>query len=232
MHRKHKTRGGTQMNILANVKPREEKTILSDEESVQAFQLGDEVAFNLLVKKYEYLVCSKVKVYFLLGGDREDLLQEAKLGLYKAARDFRIEGKSSFRGFAELCITRQLITAIKAGNRQKHSPLNNALSLNISRNSKRAEDDITLMEILPHPQTVCPEKAAVESENKREREQILQEILSVTEQNVFALYMNGQTYMQISKKLDLSHKTVDNALCRIKKKMRHRMKYLYLQESS
>lgn len=221
------------MNMLANVKLGEEKPILSDEEIVQAFQWGDEDAFNLLVKKYEYLVCSKVKVYFLLGGDREDLLQEAKLGLYKATRDFRTEGKSSFRGFAELCITRQLITAIKAGNRQKHSPLNNALSLNISRNSKRAkDDDISLIEILPHPHAVSPEKAAIESENKREREQILQEILSPIEQDVFALYLKGQTYIQISQNLHLPQKTVDNALYRIKKKMKHQMKYLYLQESS
>jgi RNA polymerase sporulation-specific sigma factor len=218
--------------MLVDVKPRENKTILSDEEIVQEFQQGDDDAFNVLVKKYEYLVCMKVKMYFLLGGDREDLLQEAKLGLYKATRDFKIEGKSSFRGFAELCITRQLITVIKAGNRQKHSPLNNALSLNISRNSKRAEDDITLMEMLPHPHAVIPEKAAVESENKREREQILQEILSTTEQDVFSLYMKGQTYMQIAKNLHLPQKTVDNALYRIKKKMKNQMKYLYLQESS
>ena len=220
------------MNMLVDVKPRENKTILSDEEIVQEFQQGDDDAFNVLVKKYEYLVCMKVKMYFLLGGDREDLLQEAKLGLYKATRDFKIEGKSSFRGFAELCITRQLITVIKAGNRQKHSPLNNALSLNISRNSKRAEDDITLMEMLPHPHAVSPEKAAVESENKREREQILQEILSTIEQDVFSLYMKGQTYMQIAKNLHLPQKTVDNALYRIKKKMKNQMKYLYLQESS
>jgi RNA polymerase sporulation-specific sigma factor len=218
--------------MLVDVKPRENKTILSDEEIVQEFQQGDDDAFNVLVKKYEYLVCLKVKMYFLLGGDREDLLQEAKLGLYKATRDFKIEGKSSFRGFAELCITRQLITVIKAGNRQKHSPLNNALSLNISRNSKRAEDDITLMEMLPHPHAVSPEKAAVESENKREREQILQEILSTIEQDVFSLYMKGQTYMQIAKNLHLPQKTVDNALYRIKKKMKNQMKYLYLQESS
>ncbi|MGE1115153.1 sigma-70 family RNA polymerase sigma factor [Priestia megaterium] len=220
------------MNMLVDVKPRENKTILSDEEIAQEFQQGDDDAFNVLVKKYEYLVCLKVKMYFLLGGDREDLLQEAKLGLYKATRDFKIEGKSSFRGFAELCITRQLITVIKAGNRQKHSPLNNALSLNISRNSKRAEDDITLMEMLPHPHAVSPEKAAVESENKREREQILQEILSTIEQDVFSLYMKGQTYMQIAKNLHLPQKTVDNALYRIKKKMKNQMKYLYLQESS
>ncbi|MCY9017453.1 sigma-70 family RNA polymerase sigma factor [Priestia megaterium] len=220
------------MNILVDAKPREEKMILCDEEIVQAFQWGDEEAFNVLVKKYEYLIGLKIKSYFLLGGDREDLLQEARLGLYKAARDFRTEGKSSFRGFAELCITRQLITAIKASARQKHSPLNNALSLNVSRNSKRSEDDITLMEILPHPHTVCPEKAVVESENKREREQILQEMLSAIEQNVFALYINGQTYMKISQNLHLPQKTVDNALYRIKKKMKTQMKYLYLQQSS
>jgi RNA polymerase sporulation-specific sigma factor len=220
------------MNMLVDVKPRENKTILSDEEIVLEFQQGDDDAFNVLVKKYEYLVCIKVKMYFLLGGDREDLLQEAKLGLYKATRDFKIDGKSSFRGFAELCITRQLITVIKAGNRQKHSPLNNALSLNISGNSKRTEDDITLMEMLPHPHAVSPEKAAIESENKREREQILQEILSTIEQDVFSLYMKGQTYMQIAKNLHLPQKTVDNALYRIKKKMKNQIKYLYLQESS
>lgn len=220
------------MNMLADVKLGEEQTILSDEEIVQAFQWGDDDAFNLLVKKYEYLVCSKVKVYFILGGDREDLLQEAKLGLYKAARDFRTEGKSSFRGFAELCITRQLITAIKARNRQKHSPLNNAISLNIPKNSKRLEDDLILMEMLPHPRTVSPEQAVIERENKREREQMLQEILSSNEQDVFALYLKGQTYMQISQNLHLPQKAVDNALYRIKKKMKHHMLYLYLQQSS
>ncbi|MGZ0880202.1 RNA polymerase sporulation sigma factor SigH [Priestia megaterium] len=220
------------MNMLADVKLGEEKTILSDEEIVQAFQWGDDDAFNLLVKKYEYLVCSKVKVYFILGGDREDLLQEAKLGLYKAARDFRTEGKSSFRGFAELCITRQLITAIKAGNRQKHSPLNNAISLNIPKNSKRLEDDLILMEMLPHPRAVSPEQAVIERENKREREQMLKEILSSIEQDVFALYLKGQTYMQISQDLHLPQKAVDNALYRIKKKMKHHMLYLYLQQSS
>ena len=221
-----------QMNILVDAKPREEKMILCDEEIVQAFQWGDEEAFNVLVKKYEYLIGLKIKSYFLLGGDREDLLQEARLGLYKAARDFKTEGKSSFRGFADLCITRQLITAIKASARQKHSLLNNALSLNIPKNSKRLEDDLILMEMLPHPRTVSPEQATVEKENKREREQMLQEILSPIEKDVFALYMKGQTYMQISQNLHLSQKTVDNALYRIKKKMKTQMKYLYLQQSS
>ncbi|MDD9791865.1 sigma-70 family RNA polymerase sigma factor [Priestia megaterium] len=220
------------MNMLVDAKPREEKMILCDEEIVQAFQWGDEEAFNVLVKKYEYLICLKIKSYFLLGGDREDLLQEARLGLYKAARDFKTEGKSSFRGFADLCITRQLITAIKASARQKHSLLNNALSLNIPKNSKRLEDDLILMEMLPHPRAVSPEQATVEKENKREREQMLQEILSSIEQDVFALYLKGQTYMKISQNLHLPQKTVDNALYRIKKKMKTQMKYLYLQQSS
>ncbi|MGG0747298.1 sigma-70 family RNA polymerase sigma factor [Priestia megaterium] len=220
------------MNMLVDAKPREEKMILCDEEIVQAFQWGDEEAFNVLVKKYEYLICLKIKSYFLLGGDREDLLQEARLGLYKAARDFKTEGKSSFRGFADLCITRQLITAIKASARQKHSLLNNALSLNIPKNSKRLEDDLILMEMLPHPRAVSPEQATVEKENKREREQMLQEILSSIEQDVFTLYLKGQTYMRISQNLHLPQKTVDNALYRIKKKMKTQMKYLYLQQSS
>jgi RNA polymerase sporulation-specific sigma factor len=218
--------------MLVNVESRKEKTILSDEEFVQAFQQGDDDAFNILVKKYEYLVCLKVKMYFLVGGDREDLLQEARLGLYKAVRDFKTEGMSSFRGFADLCITRQLITAIKASARQKHSPLNNALSLNIPKNSKRLEDDLILMEVLPHPLAVNPEQATVEKENKREREQMLQEILSPIEQDVFTLYLKGQTYMQISQNLNLPQKSVDNALYRIKKKMKHQMQYLYLQQSS
>ena len=220
------------MSMVAGVEVREEKTNLNDEEIVQAFQKGDEDVFNVLIKKYEYLVWSKVKRYFLLGGDREDLLQEARLGLYKAVRDFKTEGMSSFRGFADLCITRQLITAIKASARQKHSPLNNAISLNIPKNSKRWEDDLILMEMLPHPRAVSPEQTTVEKENKREREQMLQEILSPIEKDVFALYMKGQTYMQISQNLHLSQKTVDNALCRIKKKMKHQMQYLYLQQSS
>src|SRR6478609_8186150 len=106
------------MNMVAGVEIREEKKDLNDEEIVQAFQKGDEDVFNVLVRKYEYLLCLKIKSYFLLGGDKEDLLQEARLGLYKAARDFKTEGKNSFRGFADLCITRQLITAIKASARQ------------------------------------------------------------------------------------------------------------------
>ncbi|MDD9781454.1 RNA polymerase sporulation sigma factor SigH [Priestia megaterium] len=220
------------MNMIAGVEIKEERMPLNDEEIVRAFQKGDEDVFNLLIKKYEYLVCLKVKRYFLLGGDREDLLQEARLGLYKAVRDFKIEGMSSFRGFADLCITRQLITAIKASARQKHSPLNNAISLNIPKNSKRLEDDLILMEMLPHPRAVSPEQATVEKENKKEREQILQEILSPIEKDVFALYMKGQTYIQISQNLHLSQKTVDNALYRIKKKMKHQMQYLYLQQSS
>ncbi|KQU25093.1 sigma-70 family RNA polymerase sigma factor [Priestia megaterium] len=220
------------MNMVAGVEKREEKTKLNDEEIVQAFQKGDEYAFNVLIKKYDYLVCSKVKGYFLVGGNREDLLQEARLGLYKAARDFKTEGMSSFRGFANLCITRQLVTALKASARQKHSPLNNALSLNIPRNSRPLEDDMILMEMLPHPRAVSPEQAAVERENKREREQMLQEILSPIEQDVFALYQKGQTYMQISQNLHLPQKTVDNALYRVKKKMKHQMQYLYLQQSS
>ncbi|WP_129707784.1 sigma-70 family RNA polymerase sigma factor [Priestia megaterium] len=220
------------MNMLVDVEPKEEKMIRCDEGIVQAFQWGDEEAFNVLIKKYEYLICLKLKSYFLLGGDREDLLQEARLGLYKAARDFKTEGKSSFRGFADLCITRQLITAIKASARQKHSLLNNALSLNIPKNSKRLEDDLILMEMLPHPRAVSPERATVEKENKREREQMLQEILSPIEQDVFALYLKGQTYMQISQNLHLPQKSVDNALYRIKKKMKHHMQYLYLQQSS
>ncbi|RDZ05492.1 RNA polymerase sporulation sigma factor SigH [Priestia megaterium] len=220
------------MNMLAGVEIREEKKDLNDEEIVQAFQKGDEDVFNVLIKKYEYLVCSKVKRYFLVGGDREDLLQEARLGLYKAARDFKAEGISSFRGFTDLCITRQLITAIKASARQKHSLLNNALSLNIPRNSKRLEGDLILMEMLPHPRAVSPEHATVEKENKREREQKLKEILSPIEQDVFALYLKGQTYMQISQNLHPPQKAVDNALYRIKKKMKHHMQYLYLQQLS
>lgn len=220
------------MNMVAGVEKREEKTKLNDEEIVQAFQKDDEYAFNVLIKKYDYLVCSKVKGYFLVGGNREDLLQEARLGLYKAARDFKTEGMSSFRGFANLCITRQLVTALKASARQKHSPLNNALSLNTPRNLRPLEDDMILMEMLPHPRAVSPEQAAVERENKREREQMLQEILSPIEQDVFALYQKGQTYMQISQNLHLPQKTVDNALYRVKKKMKHQMQYLYLQQSS
>lgn len=220
------------MNTFVDRKTKEEKNVLNDKEIVQAFQQGDEDAFNLLANKYEYLVCLKAKRYFLVGGDREDLLQEARLGLYKAARDFKAEGVSSFRSFADLCITRQLITAIKTSARQKHSPLNNALSLNIPRNSKRLKDDMILMEMLPHPQAISPEKVTLESENKREREQKLQEILSTTEQEVFSLYMKGQTYMQIAQNLHLPQKTVDNALYRIKKKMKYQMKYFYLQESS
>ncbi|HEX3872514.1 MAG TPA: RNA polymerase sporulation sigma factor SigH [Solirubrobacteraceae bacterium] len=179
---------------------------------------GDPVAYNQIVKRYHGFVRLKASSYFLAGGDSDDLLQEGLVGLYKAVRDFRDDRESSFRNFAELCITRQIITAVKTATRNKHSPLNHYVSF--SAPAGGFDDDApTFDELIAGPAVQDPASQAVSSEELRSLVTCLSTALSDLESNVLSLYLDGYSYEQIGERLDCDTKTVDNALQRVKRKV-------------
>ncbi len=179
---------------------------------------GDPLAYNQIVKRYYGFVRLKASSYFLAGGDSDDLIQEGLVGLYKAVRDFRSDRESSFRNFAELCITRQIITAVKTATRNKHSPLNHYVSF--SAPAGGADDDApTLDELIAGPAVQDPASHAVSSEELRSLVACLSTTLSELESNVLSLYLDGYSYEQIGERLECDTKTVDNALQRVKRKV-------------
>ena len=169
---------------------------LTDEEAVRLCHEGDSLAEEYLLNKYKNFVRSKARSYFLIGADHEDIVQEGMIGLYKAIRDFRQEKLSSFRAFAELCITRQIITAIKTATRQKHIPLNSYVSLNKPLYDE--ESDRTLLDILMEGTTSNPEDMIINQENLGNIHQKINEVLSGLEQEVLAAYLDGKSYQEIS----------------------------------
>ena len=189
---------------------------LADEEIVALAQNGDDDALTFLLDKYKNFVRSKARSYFLIGADHEDIVQEGMIGLYKAIRDFRSEKLSSFRAFAELCVTRQIITAIKTATRQKHFPLNSYVSLNKPLYDE--ESDRTLLDVI-EGRVTNPEDLFISQE---ELERIRNEIsttLSPLEQQVLAAFLNGKSYQEIAEMLDRHVKSIDNALQRVKRKL-------------
>lgn len=189
---------------------------LSDEQLVVLAQEGDGEAQYFLMSKYKSLVRLKSRGYFIPGADAEDLLQEGMIGLYKAMRDYRQDKEASFKVFAELCIKRQLLTAVKAASRQKHIPLNTSISLNRSMDDEEGEK--TFLDFLEgehqNPEAIC-----IDNESFGSLQKHLRENLSSFEKDVLALFLNGLSYVHIAKRLSISTKAVDNALQRIKKKM-------------
>lgn len=182
------------------------------------FQNGDDEALNHLITKYKGLVKTKAMKYFLTGGDKEDVFQEGMIGLYKAIRDYRdCKNSASFKSFAELCITRQIITAVKAATRQKHSPLNTYVSL--FRPIYQGDSEQALIDVVPEQKQTDPVSILIGLEEFREIELKLTELLSDLESTVVDLYMGGQTYLEISRELNVQVKTIDNALQRVKKKL-------------
>ena len=179
---------------------------------------GNPDAYDRLVKRYRGFVRLKASMYFMRGGNRDDLHQEGLLGLFKAVRDFRPDRESSFRNFAELCITRQMITAIKTADRQKHSPLNEAVSFSHSP-AVSGDGESTLEEILPGPISDDPADQIIASEELNSLVTSLQRSLSPLESDVLALYLDGESYESIASRLECSTKKVDNALQRIKRKV-------------
>ncbi len=185
---------------------------------VMAAQRGDEYASRRLVEKYRGFVRCKARSYFLVGGDRDDVIQEGLIGLFKAIRDYDHERQSSFRSFAELCVTRQLITAIKTATRQKHAPLNGYVSLNRSV-SLEEEGERLLGEILAAKEVCDPADLVISAWEDEYVQRGFTEALSGLETEVLRLYVSGKSYQEIADRLDRHVKSVDNALQRIKRKV-------------
>ena len=197
---------------------------LSDEEIVALCHNGDTSAEEYLLNKYKNFVRSKARSYFLIGADHEDIVQEGMIGLYKAIRDYKQEKLSSFRAFAELCITRQIITAIKTATRQKHIPLNSYVSLNKPLYDE--ESDRTLLDIIMEGNSGNPEDMIINQENLGNIHQKINEVLSGLEQEVLAAYLDGKSYQEIAETLGRHVKSIDNALQRVKRKLEK-----YLEEN-
>lgn len=188
-----------------------------DETIVEAAREGDDSAQEYLINKYKNFVRAKARSYFLIGADREDIIQEGMIGLYKAIRDFRNDKLASFRAFAELCITRQIITAIKTATRQKHIPLNSYVSLN--KPIYDEESDRTLLDVLSGTKVTDPEELVISREEFVDIEHKMGEFLSDLEWKVLMSYLDGRSYQEIAKDLRRHVKSIDNALQRVKRKL-------------
>ena len=194
---------------------------MTDEEIVALAQQSDGAALEYLLNKYKNFVRSKARSYFLIGADHEDIVQEGMIGLYKAIRDFRPDRLASFRAFAELCITRQIITAIKTATRQKHIPLNSYVSLN--KPIYDEDSDRTLRDVITEEVPSNPEEMLIDREDLSVIEGRIGQMLSDLEKEVLVRYMEGKSYVEISEEMGRHVKSVDNALQRIKRKL---LKYL------
>lgn len=189
---------------------------MPDEEVVKLAQSGSEAATDFLLNKYQKLVHVWTRPYFLQGAEDDDLIQEGMIGLYKAIRDFT-PGGSSFWSFAKLCITRNIISAIKGTTRQKHIPLNSYTSLH--KPVFDLDGDRTLMEVLGNNKVDDPESLVIDREKLYHTQQFIREVLSKFEYQVFQLYINGHSYKEMAQRLQTHTKSIDNALCRIKNKI-------------
>jgi RNA polymerase sporulation-specific sigma factor len=190
---------------------------LTDDHLVALFRQGDGAALELLLERYRRFARSKARTYFLVGADYDDIEQEGMIGLFKAVRDFRPDRQSSFRAFAELCVTRQIITAIKAATRQKHQALNQYVSLSGMRGADNADDRL-VDDLLDH-QVPDPADEVVSWESMAELRAMMAEMLSRLEVDVLRLYVEGRSYQEISALLGRHVKSIDNALQRIKRKL-------------
>ena len=191
---------------------------MTDEEIVtDAKEKENSIALDFLINKYRNFVRAKARSYFLIGADREDIIQEGMIGLYNAIRDFRGDKLSSFRAFAELCVTRQIITAIKTATRQKHIPLNSYVSLN--KPIYDEDSDRTLLDVLSGSKISDPEELVISREEFSDIEEKMGQILSDLEWKVLMAYLDGKSYQEIAVELDRHVKSIDNALQRVKRKL-------------
>ena len=189
---------------------------LTDEEIVALAQSDDDEALTYLLDKYKNFVRSKARSYFLIGADHEDIVQEGMIGLFKAIRDYKPTRLSSFRTFAELCVKRQIITAIKTATRQKHFPLNSYVSLNKPLYDE--ESDRTLLDVI-EGRVTNPEDLFISQEELERIQNEISTTLSPLEQQVLAAFLNGKSYQEIAEMLDRHVKSIDNALQRVKRKL-------------
>jgi RNA polymerase sporulation-specific sigma factor len=192
---------------------------MSDEELINSIRADDKKALEFLICKYKDLVNSKVNKYFIIGAEKEDIIQEGLIGLYKAIKDYKEDKQNSFKSFANLCIERQLITAIKSSNRQKHMPLNSYLSLNMpAYEDSDGNADTEFMEILDANIIEDPLDTITKKEYMSNVENVIDSSLSDFEKKVLNRYIQGESYVKIAEKLDAPVKSVDNAIQRIRKK--------------
>jgi RNA polymerase sporulation-specific sigma factor len=192
---------------------------LEDLQLVLRARNGDQSALDGLIRRYSGFVRLKASSYFLAGGDAEDLVQEGLIGLYKAVRDFRSDKETSFRSFAELCVTRQIITAIKTATRFKHTPLNTYVSFSQTPAGQDSESDCTLGDALPGPAVDEPPIVVISTEELQSLVFTLGTGLSPLEADALKLYLEGSSYEQMAEQLGCDTKTIDNALQRVKRKV-------------
>lgn len=190
---------------------------MSDEEVVELSASGDRRATEYILSKYKNLVKSRAKAYFIAGADHDDIVQEGMIGLFKAVRDFDITKQPTFRGFAEICVKRQIITAIKAAGRQKHMPLNSYVSLSDPVYEDNA--DRTLVDMIAERQSADPEEMFLRRERAEMINAEIEDKLSDLEKTVLSLYLGGMNYQEIASELKRTPKSIDNALQRVKHKL-------------
>ncbi len=196
--------------------------LLTDEQLLTLHRGGDALAEEQLYGRYKQVVRSKARTYFLIGADREDIIQEGMIGLYKAVCDYQFDKQASFRAFAELCITRQIITAIKSATRKKHIPLNTYISLN--RSVYEGDTERPLIDVLSSTQISDPEEVLIGRESYEAVADSIEHTLSKLERGALDLYLMGYSYQQIADALQKSTKCVDNAIQRVKKKLEEYLK--------
>ncbi len=190
---------------------------MTDEDLILQSRAGDGMAVEILMERYRNFVRARSRTYFLIGADKEDIIQEGMIGLYKSIRDYNPDANSSFKSFAELCITRQIITAIKKATRQKHTPLNSYISLN--KPIYEDEGERILIEAFAGRQMLSPEEIILDKERIKTIKYKLPKILSKFEREVLNKYLEGKSYTEIAAQIGKSDKSIDNALQRIKKKI-------------
>ncbi len=192
---------------------------IKDEDLIEIIKSGDKNAFEYLINKYKELVNIKVSKYFIIGAERDDIVQEGLIGLFKAIKSYKSDMKNSFKSFANMCIERQLITAIKSSNRQKHMPLNSYLSLNISAyDEEDGKSDTSLIDIFNTTLIEDPLDTITKKEYYQNIEDTIDKSLSDFEKKVLSKYINGKSYLEIAEDLDTPVKSIDNAIQRIRKK--------------
>jgi len=204
---------------MNNMKKTDDNNLLNmtDDELIMISKEGNGYAIEVLLERYRNFVRARSRTYFLIGADKEDIIQEGMIGLYKAIRDYKPEAQASFKSFAELCITRQIITAIKTATRQKHIPLNSYISL--SKPVYDDESDRVLLDTVFERKRLDPEEIMIDKERFYSIEEKLSKILSKLEWSVLLKYLEGKSYVDIAAQIGKTEKSIDNALQRIKKKI-------------
>ncbi|MFP4698118.1 MAG: RNA polymerase sporulation sigma factor SigH [Eubacteriales bacterium] len=191
---------------------------IQDEILVNDAKQGDNKALEFLMNKYKNLVKKKARTYYLIGADKDDIIQEGMIGLYKAIRDYNDKKATTFRVFADVCVTRQIITAVKASTRKKHVPLNSYVSLN-KPIFEDNDDKVSLIDRMPSEKIINPEELLIDKENMNMIEYELDYRLSEFEKEVLKLFLDGKSYIEIAGHLNKTVKSIDNALQRIKRKV-------------